>query len=63
MITSPEQGRSVPAADIVAAQSKLTAATAQSSPTRCRCSTPVADHELFGDELVPGALAAPRSAM
>ena len=56
VITSPEQWLSVPAADIVAAQSKLTMATAQFA-NAVPPFTPVADHDLFGDELVPAALA------
>jgi len=55
-ITGPEQWHSVPAADIVAAQFKLTVATAAFA-NAVPPFTPVADGELFGEDLLPAALA------
>lgn len=55
-ISSPQQWKEVPAQDIVAAQFKLTVASAQFAGATPPF-TPVADGDLFGDELMPAALA------
>ena len=55
-IEKREQWMTVPAADIVAAQFKYTVASAQFANAMPPF-TPVADGELFGDELIPAALA------
>ena len=55
-ITKPEQWMTVAAADIVAAQFKHTVASAQFADATPPF-PPVADGELFGDELIPAALA------
>ena len=55
-ITTAEQWKDVPATDIIAAQFKLTVASAQFANAMPPF-TPIADGELFGDELLPAALA------
>jgi len=55
-IASPGQWSDMPAADIIAAQVKLTMATAQFA-NAVPPFTPVADGELFGDDMIPAALA------
>ena len=55
-INSPDQWLSVPAADIIAAQVKLTIAGA-SFASAVPPFTPVADGVLFGEDLLPAALA------
>ena len=55
-IDRPEQWMSVPAADIIAAQFKYTVSSATFANATPPF-TPVADNDLFGDELIPAALA------
>ena len=55
-IASPAQWLDVPASDIIAAQFKVSVASAQFANAMPPF-TPIADGELFGDELLPAALA------
>jgi len=55
-IETPAQWRDVPVPELIAAQSKLAMALAQFANAMPPF-TPVADHVLFGDEIVPAAVA------